>query len=144
MLFYILQSYTWCRNVLWDPTSVGEGNGAFIVRVWKPLPCKRVLKSWDWRLYRTSRSGQYLLAVCLGCYMRYLINQAYWIKSNDIISLFNLWNQFSFALFLQISYGTSVASLLSFLDNSSIPVWLPYHSISKCIFSANCFGENLT
>ena len=30
---------------VWDPTSVGEENEAFFVRVWKPLPSRRVLKT---------------------------------------------------------------------------------------------------
>ena len=28
---------------LWDPTLVGEGNETFFIRVWKPLPSRRVL-----------------------------------------------------------------------------------------------------
>ena len=30
--------------LLGDPTTVGEGNEAFRIRVWKPLPNRRVLK----------------------------------------------------------------------------------------------------
>lgn len=41
----------------------------------------------------------------------------------------------------KISHATSLASLLNFSDNSSITVWLPFHSISKMIFSAYCFGR---
>ena len=29
---------------LWDLILVGEGNDAFLIRVWKPLPNRRVLK----------------------------------------------------------------------------------------------------
>ena len=36
---------------VWDLTSVGEGNETFLIRVWKPLPSRRVLRPWDWRLY---------------------------------------------------------------------------------------------
>ena len=50
-----------------DSTSVGKGNKAFLIRVWKPLPNRRVLKLWGWRWYVTSESGQYMLAVDLGC-----------------------------------------------------------------------------
>ena len=32
------------RGGLLDLTSVGEGNEAFLVWVWKPLPSRRVLK----------------------------------------------------------------------------------------------------
>ena len=48
---------------MWDPTSVGEENEAFLIRMWKPLPSKCVLKPWSWRKYVTGPSGQYLLAV---------------------------------------------------------------------------------
>ena len=34
------------REGLWDPTSVGEGKKAFLIRMWKPLPNRRVLKPW--------------------------------------------------------------------------------------------------
>ena len=37
------------KGGLWDPTSVGERNGAFLIRVWKPLPSRDVLKLWGWR-----------------------------------------------------------------------------------------------
>ena len=33
---------------LWDPTSVGEENETFLIRVWKPLPSRYVLKPWGW------------------------------------------------------------------------------------------------
>ena len=49
---------------LWDPTSVGEENEACFIRVWKPLPSRRVLKS----LKGKGQIGQYLLLVGLGCY----------------------------------------------------------------------------
>ena len=39
--------------------------------MWKPLPCRRVLKSWGWQRYVTGQSGQYLVAVDLGCYKWY-------------------------------------------------------------------------
>ena len=29
---------------LWDPTLIGEGNETFLIRVWKSLPNRRVLK----------------------------------------------------------------------------------------------------
>ena len=53
---------------LWGPTSVGEGNETFLIRVLKPLPSRRVLKMWDWRQYVTCQNGQYLLAVGVGRY----------------------------------------------------------------------------
>ena len=33
------------RGGLGDPTSVGEGNEALLIRVWKPLPSRHILKS---------------------------------------------------------------------------------------------------
>ena len=38
---------------LWDPTSVRKENEVLLIRVWKPLPARRVLKSWGWRWYVT-------------------------------------------------------------------------------------------
>ena len=32
-------------DALWDPTSVGEENETFFIRMWKPLPNVRVLKT---------------------------------------------------------------------------------------------------
>jgi len=46
---------------LWDPTLVGEGNETFLIRVWKPLPNRRIWKPWGWRRYISSQSWQYLL-----------------------------------------------------------------------------------
>ena len=45
-----------------DLMSVGEENETFLIRAWKPLPNRHVLKSWGWRRYVTGQSGQYLLA----------------------------------------------------------------------------------
>ena len=61
-------------NITWDPTSVGEENETFFIRVWKPLPSRRVLKPWGLRWYVTGQSGQYLLAVGLSCYKWYQIH----------------------------------------------------------------------
>ena len=39
---------------LWDPTSVGEGNETFLIRMWKPLPSRHVTAKSiqnDWRPY---------------------------------------------------------------------------------------------
>ena len=51
---------------LWDPTSVGEENKTFFIRVWKPLPSRSVLKPWG-----KVQRGQYLVVVDLGCYKWY-------------------------------------------------------------------------
>ena len=50
--------------------SVGEENEAFLIKVWKLLPSKRVLKPWGRSRYVMGQNGQYLLAVGLGCYNR--------------------------------------------------------------------------
>ena len=57
----LVKKLTFCEV----PRSVGEGNEAFLIRVWKPLPSIHILKSWGWRWYVTGQSGQYLLAVGL-------------------------------------------------------------------------------
>ena len=54
---------------LWDPTSVEEGNEAFFIRVWKPLPNRPVLKTLREVRKEKTKKGQYLLAVDLGCYI---------------------------------------------------------------------------
>ena len=51
---------------LLDPTSVGEGNETFFIRVWKPHPSRRVLKTLRGSLKGKSQIGQYLLVVDLG------------------------------------------------------------------------------
>ena len=59
---------------MWDLTPVGEGNETFFIRVWEPLPSRRVLKTLRWSPKRKAQRGQYLLtngirarhrAVCL-------------------------------------------------------------------------------
>ena len=57
--------------ILWDLTSVGEGNEAFLIRVWKSLSSRRVLKLWGWWWYVTGQSEQYLQAVGFACYKWY-------------------------------------------------------------------------
>jgi len=59
------------EHILWDPTLVGEGNETFLIRVWKPLPSRHVLKSWAWQRYVKGQSEQYLLAVNLDGYKWY-------------------------------------------------------------------------
>ena len=56
---------------LWDPTSVGEEDEIFLLRVCKFLISRRVLKSWSSRQYVTDQSRQYLLVLTLGCYRWY-------------------------------------------------------------------------
>ena len=51
---------------LCDPISVGEGNKVFLIRVWKPLPRKHVLK--PWQRYVTNQIRQHLRVVGLSCY----------------------------------------------------------------------------
>ena len=46
-------STTFKKNV-WGPTSVREENETFLIRVWKPPSCRRVLKLLSWRRYITS------------------------------------------------------------------------------------------
>ena len=41
------------------------------IRVWKPLPCRRVLKTLKGSLKVKTQRGQYLLAVDLSCYLWY-------------------------------------------------------------------------
>ena len=63
-----------------DPTSVGEENEAFFIRVenktffirvWKSLPRRRILKTLRGSLTGRAQRGQHLLAVGLGCYKWY-------------------------------------------------------------------------
>ena len=54
-----------------DPRLVGEENGTFFTRVWKPLPSKRVLKTLRGSPKRKTQRGQYLLAVGLSYYSWY-------------------------------------------------------------------------
>ena len=56
------------RGGLWDPTLVVDGNETFLIRVWKPLPNRHILKPWGWRQYISSQSGQYLSVEGLGSY----------------------------------------------------------------------------
>ena len=42
---------------LWDPTSSGEENETFFIKVWKPLPSKRVLKTLRGSLKRKALAG---------------------------------------------------------------------------------------
>ena len=51
--------------------SVVEGNKAFFIRVWKPLPSKRVSKTLRGSPKRKAQRGQYLLVVSLGYYKWY-------------------------------------------------------------------------
>ena len=55
---------------LWDPALVREGNETIFIRVWKPLPGRRVLKLWGWRR-RNGPKRTNLLVVGLGCYKWY-------------------------------------------------------------------------
>ena len=54
-----------------DPTSIGEENETFFIRVRKPLPSRRVLKTLRRSPKGKAQRGQYLLAVGLGCYKWY-------------------------------------------------------------------------
>ena len=53
---------------LWDPTSIGKENETFFIRVWKPLPSRRVLKTLRGSPKGIAQRGQYLLMVGLGYY----------------------------------------------------------------------------
>ena len=53
------------------PTLVGEENETFFIRVWKPLPSKRVLKTLRGSPEGKAQRGQYLLAMGLACYKWY-------------------------------------------------------------------------
>ena len=59
------------RGGLWDPTSVGNENKTFFIRVWKPLPSIRILKTLRGSPKGKAQRGQYLLAVGLGYYKWY-------------------------------------------------------------------------
>ena len=48
-----------------DPTLVGEENETPFIRVWKPLPSIRVLKTLRGSSKEKAQQGQYLLAVGL-------------------------------------------------------------------------------
>ena len=50
----------------WDPTSVGEGNETFFIRLWKLLPNRCVLKTLRESLKGKVQREQYLLAVDFG------------------------------------------------------------------------------
>ena len=65
------QSPTLNKGELWDPTSVGEEDEIFLIRVCKSLISRRVLKSWGWWRYVMDQSKQYLLVLTLGCYRWY-------------------------------------------------------------------------
>ena len=62
--------YIWMRAMLWDRLSVEVGNEAFLISVWKPLPNRRIWKSWGRQRYVKG----HLLAVGLGC-CKYYQNQ---------------------------------------------------------------------
>ena len=47
-----------------------EENKEFLIRVWKPLPNNRVLKTLKESSKGKAQRERYLLAVCLECYMR--------------------------------------------------------------------------
>ena len=49
-------------------TLVGKENETFFIKVWKPLPSKRVLKTLRGSPKGKAQRGQYLLAVSLGYY----------------------------------------------------------------------------
>ena len=51
--------------------SIGEGNEAFFIRMWKPLPSRHVLKTLRGSPKGKAERGQYLLTVSLGCYKWY-------------------------------------------------------------------------
>ena len=57
-----------CEN----PTLVGEENETPFIRVWKPFPSKRVLKTLRKSPKGKAQRRQYLLAVDLGCYVHYI------------------------------------------------------------------------
>ena len=57
----VVESLAWRLNESPDrPT--GEGNETFLIRVWKSLSIRCILKPWGWRRYVTSQSEQYLLS----------------------------------------------------------------------------------
>ena len=51
-----------------DPTSIGEENDTLFIRVWKPLPSKRILKTLRESPKGKVQRGQYLLVVSLDHY----------------------------------------------------------------------------
>ena len=72
---------------LWDPTLVGERNKTLLIRVWKPFPTKRVLKTLRGNSEGKVQIGQYLLAVGLGCYsfLHNKTNQKRWNVIREFI-----------------------------------------------------------
>ena len=53
---------------LWDPTSVGERNEIFFIRIWKPLSSICILKSLRRSPKGKAQREHYLLAASLSCY----------------------------------------------------------------------------
>ena len=63
------------RTKVWDPTLVRGGNEAFLLRVWKSLLSRRVLRTLRESSKGKAQRGQYLLVVGLGCYKWYQMRQ---------------------------------------------------------------------
>ena len=107
-----------------SPTSTEEGNKAFFIRVWKPLPSRRVLKTLWGSPKGKAQSGQNLVAVgldryrkCLACYIcliLYFYNMDLTIM-NSPVSLISL-------QWLRIRLK----------NNQTTCLWYPYCSIVLC------------
>ena len=102
---------------LWDPTSVEEENETSLIKVWKPLPSRRVLKTLRESLKEKSQRGQYLLAMSLGRYSCYI---------NNFSAYFEMWN---FHRKLQIRWILTLPNPSSLLDSAK---WVRY--VSACIY----------
>ena len=72
---------------MWDPTSVREENETLLIKVWKPLYSRCVLKSWGWQRYVTRQNWQYLLVVTSGHHKWYKRSIAIRNRSKRTISI---------------------------------------------------------
>ena len=68
---------------LCDAILAGKGNKACLIRMWKPLPNRCVLKILRGSLKEKAQRRQYLLAVDLGCYMNDVITQCLFVCAAD-------------------------------------------------------------
>ena len=83
---HIVRSHiSWGEERLWDPISVAWENETFFVRVWKPLPSKRVLKTLRGSSKGKAQRGQHLLAVSLD---RYTYEGLMFFKALTMYSIF--------------------------------------------------------
>ena len=59
------------QRPLFNRHGISQSNETFFIRVWKPLPNKRILKTLKGKRKGKAQRGQYLIVVSLGCYKWY-------------------------------------------------------------------------